>query len=226
MIAFIDLETTGLDREKDTILEVGVTLTDLEFNVLAEKDWVQYHSHEDLLKMDEWCRNTHRETGLWSVCTGATLVSWDIIDREIVQFIEEHGGFSGIMLAGRSVHFDRAFIRKFLPQLNDFLHYRHLDVSCVGWFLSRCNIDFALPNTAANHRALQDNHEAIEAARNMKGALKLMEKNAVVIDDEHQKTAEQQGNKVLCPICKVEADTSDNIPRCPNHGTEPWEKRP
>jgi len=224
MIVFVDLETTGLDRDHDTILQIGITLTDTNYSILAEKSWVIHCPHERLSQMNKWCQDTHTMTGLWAECVDAPFISWEGIDDQIIQFIKKHGGAKGMMPAGFSVHFDRSFIRKYLPKFNGLLHHRHFDVSCVQWFLREFIYIPKRPNAA--HRSLQDNHAAIDVARNMLGALKQMEKNAVVIDEEHRKTAEQHGGKVLCPICKVEADTSDNVPRCPNHGTEPWEKRP
>lgn len=224
MIAFIDIETTGLDTDSVDILEIGVTLTTYHFEKIAEEVWVRYMPEYQLPKMDKWCQSQHVRSGLWEECRQSKVQSYELIDAAIVSFIERNGGAKGLMLGGRSVHFDRAIIRRCLPQLDNFLHYRHLDISSVEWFLSLADRSLSQRSTRSTHRALDDNDEAIQTAIRLKGYLN-MEKNAVVTKEPEAKTKTAGDAKVtVCPVCSKIADTSGNTPKCPLHGSAPWEK--
>lgn len=153
-VLWIDLEMTGLDVEKDAILEVAAIATDWNFKEIATYEAVVHQSDEVLAGMNEWCVTQHEASGLTERVrqSGKTL---EAVEQELISFVGEHFDHGEkVILGGNSIHMDRQFIRKDLPKLEELLHYRMLDVS--AWkvvFNGKFNTVFAKPE---NHRALED----------------------------------------------------------------------
>lgn len=156
---WIDLEMTGLDDLKDSILEVAAAVTDLDFNVLEEFDRVVYQPPEVLSRMDAWCKKTHGASGLTEkVKTGIPLPQ---VEADLLAFANRHfpKKEDKIVLAGNSVGNDRRFIDRYLPDFAKRLHYRLIDVSSFKEvFRQKWGIKVEKKST---HRAMEDIRESI-----------------------------------------------------------------
>lgn len=153
-ILWVDLEMTGLDPQKDVILEVAAIATSWDFKEIATFETVIHHPDTVLNTMNQWCIDQHGASGLTErVRESAT--SQQQAEAEVLAFIDEHFDASApVLLAGNSIHMDRRFISAQWTQLDARLHYRMLDVS--AWkvvFEGRFGKKFAKPN---EHRALGD----------------------------------------------------------------------
>lgn len=161
---WIDLEMTGLNPDKDVILEIATIVTDGQLNIIAQGPDIVIHQSESLLNgMDEWCTRTHTKTGLCEKVK-ASDTSVGQAETQTLAFLREHCEEKKCQLAGNSVWMDRFFIMRYMPRLYDFLHYRTIDVSTVKelvctWCPEDENLKFSKKNT---HRALEDIKESIE----------------------------------------------------------------
>lgn len=156
---WVDLEMTGLDEKIDTILEVAVIITDVDFKPLEEYHRVVFQPPHVLESMNDWCKKTHGESGLTvAVATGTPL---ETVEKELIELVSRHYGASErIVLCGNSVGQDKRFIDKYMPELAKRLHYRLIDVSSFKEiFREKYAVNFA--KTANRHRALEDIHESI-----------------------------------------------------------------
>jgi len=156
---WIDLEMTGLDENKDRIIEVAVVLTDLDFNKVDEYHKIVYQPKEILDGMDEWCIKHHGESGLTdAVKNGSKL---EDVEKELIDLINDHYGKKEdkVVIIGNSIHNDRRFIDRYLKEFAKKLHYRMIDVSSFKEvFKMKYNVIFNKNNT---HRALDDIYESI-----------------------------------------------------------------
>lgn len=159
-LLWIDLEMTGLDPEKDRILEVAAIATDIELNEIA--------TYEAVVKVDDeliknrmvgefWERNRDSYNALVSQNKDGRPIKE--IEKELLEFLDKNFG-KEIYLAGNSIHQDRKFIEREMPELNKRLHYRMLDVSAWKiYFENALNKKFTKRD---NHRALDDINGSIE----------------------------------------------------------------
>jgi oligoribonuclease len=128
---WIDLEMTGLNQERDRVLEVGVLITDENGRPISpEKEWVLYQDEKILNSMDEWCTTQHTKTGLVELVR-ASKNTEKIIEGQLYTFITQHCTAQEGILAGNSVWQDRIFLARFFPKVLSYLHYRILDVSAI-----------------------------------------------------------------------------------------------
>lgn len=153
-ILWVDLEMTGLDAQKDVILEVAAIATDWDFNELGTFEAVIHQSDETLEAMNEWCVTQHGASGLTERVRQSTISSQQA-ESGLLNFIrEQFEAEHPVLLAGNSIHMDRRFITALWPQFDARLHYRMLDVS--AWkvvFEGKFGKKFAKPE---EHRALGD----------------------------------------------------------------------
>jgi oligoribonuclease len=163
-LVWIDLETTGLNVEEDTILEIACIVTDGTLEEIYEgPDLVIRKDKPTLRKMSEWCLNQHGNTGLIEACLSST-TNIQQAEETIIQFVKTHIPSNNIgLLAGSSVHFDKEFLRKEMPTLFNYLHYRIVDVSSVGELVKRWfpTVMRRRPRKSGNHRALADIKDSI-----------------------------------------------------------------
>ena len=145
---------SGLDTDKDRILEVGAIVTDWEFNEEASFEAVVHQSDVVLDNMNAWCVAQHGASGLTEKVKQSAIDDKEAEDR-LLKFIEEHfEAEKPVLLAGNSIHMDRRFIEKQWKRVDSRLHYRMLDVS--AWkvvFEGKYRKKFAKPD---EHRALED----------------------------------------------------------------------
>src|SRR5262245_39978216 len=156
---WIDLEMTGLDETKDSILEVAAVITDHDFKTLEEFHRIVYQPPEVLKKMNAWCRKHHTQSGLVEkVKTGTPLSD---VEQDLLDLANRHYKKKDeIVLCGNSVGNDRRFLERYMPKFCKRLHYRLIDVSSFKEiFRTKYGIKFEKKN---KHRAVDDIYESIE----------------------------------------------------------------
>jgi len=165
-LVWLDLETTGLDVESRVIVEIATIVTDRELNVLEEgPDLVIHHPDETLANLDAWCRTQHGKSGLLDAVRAST-VSLEEAEQRTLEAIQRHCPPKACPLCGNSICFDRRFIMRYMPRLNDHLNYRNVDVSSLKelayrWYPSVMKKQ----EKDAPHRAMDDIRASIEELR-------------------------------------------------------------
>lgn len=164
-LVWIDLEMTGLDTARDTIVEIAVLVTDSELELVDEGiDIIVHASPEELAKMDDFVRNMHTKSGLLPAIEAST-VSLADAGKQVLAYLESQlPGPGTAPLCGNSIGVDRRFLDRYLPEVDQYLHYRSVDVSslkelCRRWYPS---VYKKRPDKKETHRALDDIRESIE----------------------------------------------------------------
>ena len=165
-LIWIDCEMTGLSLENDALVEIAVLVTDADLNVLGDGvDLVIATTEEKLAGMREEVRVMHTESGLIEkIPSGITLSQAEDL---VLKYLELHTVAGKSPLAGNSVGMDRNFIARDMPRLNEYLHYRTIDVSSIKELAKRWypKVYFSAPKKTGNHRALGDIKDSIEELR-------------------------------------------------------------
>lgn len=159
---WLDLEMTGLEPETCTILEIACLVTDTELNVIAEGPTLAVHVEDSVLAaMDEWNTSHHTESGLVARVRESSHSLRDC-EQQTLDFMKAHCQAGRTTLCGNSIAQDRRFLRKYMPELEAFFHYRLLDVSAVKILVQQWYPE-ALHAPAKNntHRALDDIRESL-----------------------------------------------------------------
>jgi oligoribonuclease len=168
LLVWMDLEMTGLDPDRERIIEVAIIVTGGDLTIVAEGPDVVIHQPDDILAaMDEWNTTHHGQSGLTERVRAST-VTEATAEQEIVSFLDAHvPTTSRPVLAGNSIHQDRRFIRRYLPALDARLHYRMVDVSTIKELAKRWypGIMDLRPAKKETHRALDDVRESIDELR-------------------------------------------------------------
>jgi len=165
-LVWIDLEMTGLDTDRDGILEIATVVTDGQLNFLAEgPDLAISHPSATLEAMDDWNRNQHGKSGLWSrvLEQGVPLAE---AEARTLAFLREWVPAKASPMCGNSICQDRRFMHRLMPALEGYFHYRNLDVSTVKELARR----WAPPVLAGFHKesahtALSDVRDSIDELR-------------------------------------------------------------
>lgn len=163
-LIWMDLEMSGLDPDRDRILEIAVVITDGSLETRIEGPDLVIHQPDEVLDaMDEWNTRHHGASGLRDLVRSSTLGSAEA-ESEVLRWLQERCPANSAPLAGNSVHQDRAFLRRWMPDLHAFLHYRNVDVSTVKELMRRWHPEIlrSAPTKAGSHRALDDIRESIE----------------------------------------------------------------
>lgn len=164
-LVWIDCEMTGLDLGRDRLIEIAALVTDSDLNVLGDGVDVVIHAEEDALTgMLEVVTEMHTRSGLIDEVRASTV---DVAAAEamVLDYVKAHVPQAKVApLAGNSIATDRGFIARDMPALDDYLHYRMIDVSsikelCRRWYP---RIYFGQPEKGLTHRALADIHESIK----------------------------------------------------------------
>jgi oligoribonuclease len=163
-LVWIDCEMTGLDVEKDCLVEIAVVVTDSELNVLDPGlNLVIKPNPESLANMGEFVTTMHTESGLISeLDEGHDLATAERLALEYIQrWVTEP---RSAPLAGNTIGTDRMFLNRYMPELDGFLHYRNIDVSSIKELTRRWfpKVYFQLPKKDGGHRALADILESIK----------------------------------------------------------------
>ncbi len=165
-LVWIDLEMTGLDPEKEGIIEIASIVTDPTLKVLGNGPNLVIHQPLKLLKaMDDWNKKHHEKSGLLEAVKKSKITVKQA-EAETIEFISEYCVAKQALLCGNSIHHDRKFIDRYMPKLGEFLHYRHIDVSTVkGLIQMWYPKNKETPKKNKNHRAMEDIRESIEELR-------------------------------------------------------------
>ncbi|HYF47635.1 MAG TPA: oligoribonuclease [Acidimicrobiales bacterium] len=168
MLVWMDLEMTGLDHERDVIVEIATIVTDDELNILAEGPDLVIHADDEALgRMGEVVRNMHSGSGLLDQIKASTLTVEEA-GAQTLAFIKEHVPEPRtVPLCGNSIGTDRRFLAKWLPEIEAHLHYRSVDVSSVKELAKRWYPEAVTkaPSKHGTHRALDDIRESIAELR-------------------------------------------------------------
>jgi oligoribonuclease len=162
-LVWIDCEMTGLDPEKERLLEIAVVVTGPNLSPRIEGPVCVIHQNEDLLnKMDAWNKGTHGRSGLIDKVKASTTTEHDA-EEQILAFIKKYVSKNNSPLCGNTISQDRRFLVKFMPKLEAYLHYRNLDVSTLKELSKRWKPEvFNSFKKQQKHTALADVHESIE----------------------------------------------------------------
>jgi oligoribonuclease len=161
-LAWMDCEMTGLDPERDTIMEIATIVTDSQLNVLAEGPVLCIkHSKEVLDNMDPWCVDQHGKSGLTQRCLESNVTAAEAQAR-CIEFLSKFCPEKKAPLCGNTIGQDRRFLVKYMPVLHDFFHYRSIDVSTVKELVQRWYPEHKYVYAKSKqHEALADIRESI-----------------------------------------------------------------
>ncbi|RUR42506.1 oligoribonuclease [Vreelandella populi] len=162
LLVWIDLEMTGLDPEKERIIEVATLVTDADLNVVAEGPVIAVKQPDSLLaQMDEWNQKTHGESGLIARVK-ASQADTSKAEQQTLDFLSQYVVAGSSPMCGNSIHQDRRFLEREMPALWSFFHYRNLDVSSVKELAKRWNPGALAGFSKRNvHLAMEDIKESI-----------------------------------------------------------------
>ncbi|KJF95627.1 oligoribonuclease [Photobacterium angustum] len=165
-LIWIDLEMTGLDPETHKIIEIATIVTDPQLNILAEGPVLAIHQPEaELDKMDDWCTNTHTNSGLVERIRKSTVTEQQAVAQTIA-FLEQWVPKGASPICGNSIGQDRRFLYKHMPQLEQYFHYRYLDVSTLKELTRRWKPELLDGlNKKGSHLALDDIRDSIDELR-------------------------------------------------------------
>ncbi len=164
-LIWIDLEMSGLDPEREVILEIATLVTDEELEVLAEGPNLAIHHPQTALEdMEAWSRTHHKASGLMErVRTSQTDLR--TAEKETLSFLARHCKPKASPLCGNSVWQDRRFLIRHMPELEAFFHYRNIDVSSVKELVRLWYPDLPPYSKEKAHLALSDIRESIKELR-------------------------------------------------------------
>lgn len=162
-LVWLDLEMTGLDPEKERIIEAAVVVTEPDLTLVAEGPVLVIHQSDELLgAMDKWNTSTHGKTGLTDKVKASTLTE-EQAETQLLAFLSQHVPAGKSPLCGNTVGQDRRFLVKYMPRLEAFFHYRNLDVSTLKELALRWKPEvYRSFAKQSRHEALADIYESIE----------------------------------------------------------------
>ena len=171
-LIWIDLEMTGLDYTKDSILEIATVITDSNLNILSKgPDLAIFQEEEVIHNMNSWSEEQHELSGLTEKVRNSK-VNETQAEQQTLDFLQQYvKGFTSPM-CGNSIHQDRMFLRRYMPRLEEFFHYRNLDVSSFKIAASAWNpaiVDNLTKKEA--HTAMSDVLESIKEMKHYRDHL-------------------------------------------------------
>ena len=162
-LVWLDCEMTGLDPEKERIIEIAVIVTGPQLTPRIEGPVLAIHQPDDLLdQMDNWNKGTHGRSGLIDKVKASTVTELDA-EAQILAFVAKYLPKATSPLCGNTISQDRRFLVKYMPRLEAFLHYRNIDVSTFKELAKRWRPEvYSAFKKRQSHTALADVHESID----------------------------------------------------------------
>jgi oligoribonuclease len=162
-LVWLDMEMTGLDPEKERIIEVAVVVTEPDLTIVAEGPVLVIHQPDSLLDaMDSWNRSTHGKSGLTDKVKASTLTE-EQAESQLIAFLSQHVPAGKSPLCGNTVSQDRRFMFNYMPKLEQFFHYRTVDVSTIKELARRWRPELLKGfEKRSKHEALADIYESID----------------------------------------------------------------
>ena len=161
-MVWMDCEMSGLDPQRDVLLEIATIVTDYDLNIIARGPVLPIRASEARLAgMDAWNRRTHKKSGLLDRIRNEGVTTAEA-ERQTLRFIRKYCYKRTAPLCGNSIGQDKRFLARYMPALHEFLHYRVVDVSTIKvlageWYGGR----YKPPEKKEEHRALSDIEESI-----------------------------------------------------------------
>jgi len=161
-LIWIDLEMTGLDTQNDVIIEIATVVTDCELNTLAEGPVLAIHQSDEILNaMDEWNTKQHGNSGLVERVKNSTVNEAEA-EQQTIEFLRQYVPANASPMCGNSICQDRRFLARCMPELENYFHYRNLDVSSVKELAKRWAPEvFKGFSKESSHLALDDIRDSI-----------------------------------------------------------------
>lgn len=165
-LIWIDLEMTGLDTQNDVIIEIATIVTDSELNILAEGPILAIHQAEELLAgMDEWNTRQHGKSGLTERVRNSQISEAEA-EQQTIEFLSELVPANTSPMCGNSICQDRRFMARCMPALEEYFHYRNLDVSTLKELAKRWAPEATKGLVKkGSHLAMDDIKDSIEELR-------------------------------------------------------------
>ncbi|MBR85037.1 MAG: oligoribonuclease [Euryarchaeota archaeon] len=155
-LVWIDLEMTGLDPDENTIIEIATIVTEGDLDIVAEGPAIAISQPEsELAKMDDWNLTHHTENGLLERVRSDGIPMADA-EQLTLDFVSLHCDAGQSPLCGNTIGQDRRFLRRYMPDLHDFFHYRSVDVTSIKQLADRWYPNLPRATKPAGHRALDD----------------------------------------------------------------------
>ena len=162
-LIWLDMEMSGLNTETDKVLEVATVVTDPNLNIIAEGPVIVIHQSDEILNaMDAWNQSTHSKSGLIEKVKRS---SFDeaYAEETTIEFLKKHIAPNKSPMCGNSICQDRRFMAKHMPSLENYFHYRNLDVSVFKELSRRWSPSLYQGfKKTSKHEALSDIYESIE----------------------------------------------------------------
>ena len=161
-LIWIDLEMTGLDTQNDVIIEIATVVTDSELNTLAEGPVLAIHQSDEILNaMDDWNTKQHGSSGLTERVKNSTINEAEA-ERQTIEFLRQYVPANASPMCGNSICQDRRFLARCMPALENYFHYRNLDVSSLKELAKRWAPEiFKGFSKESSHLALDDIRDSI-----------------------------------------------------------------
>lgn len=165
MLIWMDLEMTGLDESRHVIVEIATLVTDDDLNIIAEGPNLVIHQPDVVMaEMDDFVTNMHTVSGLLEKIKSSTVSETEAM-QQTLDFIKLHSPEPNkIPLCGNSIRTDRTFLAKYMPEIENWLHYRCVDVSTIKELVKRWNpgLEHARPKSEGiTHRAMDDIRDSV-----------------------------------------------------------------
>ena len=162
-LAWLDMEMTGLDPDRDRIIEIAIVITDSQLNTVAESPVLVVHQADSVLEaMDDWNKSMHARSVLIAKVKASALAEAEV-EQRYLDFLVQHLPIRTSPICGNSICQDRRFLARTMPRLEAYFHYRNLDVSTLKELVKRWKPELAKGLTKhGKHEALADIYESIE----------------------------------------------------------------